>query len=137
MARRSLRLVVAALLAGALAAAAGCGGGSDKPGYCSDRSQLESSIKDLANIDPSAGVSGLQAKLRAIQSDANALVASARSDFPSQTSAIRSSIDRLQSTVRGISSNPSATQIATLAADASAVVSAVGGFADATKSACD
>jgi len=138
MTSRFRRPVVAALLAGgALAAAAGCGGGSDKPGYCADRSQLESSIKDLTNIDPSQGLSGLETKLTTIQSDANALVASARSDFPSETSAIRSSVNALADDVRALPSSPSATQVAALAADASSVVSAVGDFVDATKSACD
>ena len=134
---RPLRHACAALLAAFLALAiAGCGG-SDKPGYCSDRSQLESSIKDLANLSPSQGLSGLQSQLRTIQNDASALVASARADFPSQTNAIETSINKLSSDVRGLSSSPSAAQIATLASDASAVVSSVRAFADATSSKCD
>jgi hypothetical protein len=134
---RSARHALAALLvACASLAAAGCGG-SDTPGYCADRSQLESSIKDLANVDPSQGLSGLQAQLRTIESDANQLVASARSDFPDETSAIRSSVDALASDMRALPSNPSAAQVGSLATDASSVVSAVSGFTDATESKCD
>lgn len=134
---RRFRSIAATLLVCAPVALGACGGGSGKPGYCADRSQLESSIEDLANFSPSQGLSGLQSQLRTIQSDANALVASARSDFPSETSAIKTSLDKLSTDVRGLSSSPSATQIAALAGDASSVVSAVRGFADATKSACD
>lgn len=131
---RSIRQALVLLVCAPLVLA-GCGGNS-KPGYCADRTNLENSIKDLTNINPSAGISGLQTKLRTIQNDANALVASAKSDFPSQTSAIRSSVDRLRSTVSALPSNPSATQIGTLASDASAVISSVSGFVDATKSKC-
>jgi hypothetical protein len=117
--------------------AVGACGGSDKPGYCSDRSQLENSIKDLTNLSPSGGISGLQSQLQTIQRNANALVASARDDFPSQTNAIKTSVDRLESEVRALPSNPSTAQIASLASDASSVISAVSGFVDATKSKCD
>jgi len=127
----------AAVLAAAAALAPVACGGSDKPGYCADRDQLESAIKDLTNLSAAGGLSGLQSQLRTIQADANALVASARSDFPSETSAIGSSVDKLATDVRALPSSPSAAQVASLAADASSVVSAVGGFADATKSACD
>jgi hypothetical protein len=133
---RVLRHASALLLVCVPLALSACGGG-DKPGYCADRSELESSIKDLSNFSPSAGLSGLQSQLRTIQSNANALVASARSDFPSETSAIKTSIDTLSGDLRGLSSSPSAAQVASLAGDASNVVSAVSAFVDATRSKCD
>jgi hypothetical protein len=128
--------VAAALVAAASLALSACGG-SDTPGYCSDRSQLERSIKDLANLSPSGGISGLKAQLQTIQRNANALVASAKDDFPSETDAIKRSIDRLESDVRALPSNPSTAQVASLATDASSVISAVSGFVDATRSKCD
>ncbi|HEX7292330.1 MAG TPA: hypothetical protein VF250_14510 [Conexibacter sp.] len=133
---RLFRHAAAALLVCAAVVLSACGG-SDKPGYCSDRSQLESSIKDLANLSPSNGISGLQSQLRQIQSDATALVASASDDFPSQTSAIERSVEALAADVRTLPSSPSASQIASLAGAASNVVGSVGAFMDASKSACD
>jgi hypothetical protein len=133
---RFARHAAAALLACAPVALSACGG-SDQPGYCADRSQLESSIKDLANVSPSNGISGLQAQLRAIQSDASALVASASDDFPDETSAIERSVDTLAADVRALPSSPSAEQIASLAGAASNVVGSVSAFMDATQSACD
>ena len=41
-----------------------------------------------------------------VQTNATALVNSAKSDFPSQTSAITSSVDALQNSVASLSSNP-------------------------------
>ena len=133
----AVRLLAVALTAALLlVAAAGCGG-SSKPGYCGDRTRLESSIKGLAGLSLSSGVSGLETQLKTIQSDANALVASARSDFPAETGAIRTSVDTLKSGIAALPSNPSAGQIASLATDAASVVNAVRGFVDATKSKCD
>ena len=134
-ARRLLRALALVGAISAMLAAAGCGGGG-KPSYCADRDNLESSIKGLASLSLSGGLSGLQSQLRTIQSDATTLIDSAGSDFPSETSAIRSSVNALSSDVRGLSSSPSASQVATLASDASSVVSSVKGFTDATNSKC-
>jgi hypothetical protein len=133
---RLLRRSLIAVVACAPLALGACGGG-DQPGYCADRASLQSSIADLRNLSPSDGLSGLEARLRTIQSDAQALVASARSDFPDETSAIGTSVDTLARDVRALPSNPSTAQIGALARDASNVVSAVSGFVDATKSECD
>lgn len=128
------RILAGLLIVAALVGVAGCG--SSKPGYCADRTRLETDIKEVSKLDLSAGLSGVEAQLKAIQSDANALVASAKSDFPTETSAIRSSIDTFASAIRALPSNPSPQQIASLATDASSVVSAVNGFVDASKSKC-
>jgi len=114
---------------------AGCGG-SGKPAYCSDRSNLESSIKGLTILNTSSGMSGLETQLKTIQSDANKLVSSAKSDFPSQTNAIETSVAALQSAVKALPSNPSTTQLAPVATAAASVVSSVKSFMDATSSNC-
>lgn len=116
----------------ALVVAPGCG--SSKPGYCSDRSDLESSVQGLTDV---RSVSALQSQLKQIESDAKALVASAKSDFPSETSAIDSSISTLASALDALPASPSTGQLAALLPDAQAVVSAVSAFDDATSSQCD
>jgi hypothetical protein len=113
----------------AVVALAGC---SSKPAYCTDRTNLENSVKGLT----SAGISGLKSQLSTIESDATALVNSAKSDFPSQTSAISSSVSALKNSVTALPSNPSAAQVATVTKDAASVVSAVKSFTDATSSQC-
>jgi len=126
--RRTLALAAVA----AIGMAPGCG--SSKPGYCSDRSSLESSVKGLTNV---SSLSSLQSQLKQVEADAKALVASAKSDFPSQTSAIDSSVSALASALDALPAAPSASQLAALVPDAQAVVSAVGAFDDATSSTCD
>ena len=118
----------------ALVALAGCG--SSKPAYCSARTNLESSVKGLTSLNTSSGISGLKAELEKVQTDASTLVSEAKTDFPSQTSAISSSMDSLTSAVKALSEAPSASQIATVASSASSVVSSVKSFMDATSSKC-
>ena len=110
--------------------------GSSKPSYCTDRTNLENSVKGLTQLNASSGVSGLQAQLAKVQSDANALVNSAKGDFPTETSAISSSISALESSVKSLSSTPSASQIATLSGQAAAFASSVQTFVNSTKSKC-
>src|SRR4249919_1458343 len=120
-------LVLAAATAVSLA---GCG--SSKPAYCTDRTNLQNSVKGLT----SSGVSGLKSQLKQIQSDATTLVDSAKSDFPSETSAITSSVNALKSSVTALPSSPSTAQIATATRDAAGVVSSVKSFVDASNSKC-
>lgn len=135
VAARSLRVVCVALVAViALVALAGCG--SSKPGYCTARTNLENSIKGLTSLNASSGLSGLQAQFQKIQTDANAVVSQAKSDFPSQTSAVKTSIDSLASAVKSLTTSPSAAEIAAVASSASSVVSSVKSLVDATSSKC-
>ena len=103
MGRAAMRTAIATVAAGALIALAGCGS-SSKPAYCSDRTNLENSVKNLPSVTSSSGVSGLKSQINTIVSDANAVVSSAKSDFPSQTSAVKTSVDALQSAVKALPS---------------------------------
>ncbi len=132
--RLTMRLATACALGATVIALAGCG--SSKPGYCSKRTNLENSVKGLTDLNPSAGISGLQAQVQKIQSDASALVSSAKSDFPSETSAISSSVDQFTSAVKGLSSSQTPAQIGKVASAASNVVSSVNSFVSASGSKC-
>jgi hypothetical protein len=114
----------------AVIALAGCS--SSKPAYCTDRTNLENSVKGLT----SAGISGLKSQLKQVQSDASTLVSSAKGDFPNETSAITSSVDALKSSLAALPSSPSATQIASVGRDAAGVASSVKSFVDASNSKC-
>src|SRR6478609_3687555 len=97
-------LAVAAIAATAAGALAGCGS-SSKPGYCSDRSNLQDSVTSLKDVSLSVGaISSLQSKLQNVQSDAQALVSSAKSDFPDETDAITSSVSKLSSDLKALGS---------------------------------
>jgi hypothetical protein len=131
------RLVLAATIAAVgLIAVAGCGS-SSKPAYCSDRTNLENSIKGITSAAKSGGTSGLQTQVTKVESAATALVDSAKGDFPTETSAIKTNVDQLKTAVQGFPSNPSASDLAPIALDASAVVTSVKNFSSATSSKCD
>ena len=97
---RMTLIVSMALAAGALMVA-GCGG-DDKPDYCSDVSDLQSSVDELKSVDLGGTdtLSTVQTDVEAIQSDSNAVVSSAKPDFPHETSALDSSLSTLSTSYR-------------------------------------
>lgn len=129
-----MRAVIACAMVMVGIAAAACG--SSKPAYCSARTDLKNAVKGLTSLNVSSGVSGLESQVKKIESAATKVVNEAKSDFSSQTQAIKSSVDSLTTAVKGLPSNPSAGQIAAVAADASKVVSSVKSFTHATSSKC-
>jgi hypothetical protein len=135
--RARTRLVPAALAILTAITLAACGGSSSsKPVYCTARSDLENSIKGLTSLNISSGVSGLESQLQKIKTNATTLVSQAKSDFPSETSAITSSLDKLESAVKSLSSSPSAGQIASVASAATGFVSSVEKFRASTVGKC-
>jgi hypothetical protein len=129
------RLALALVAVVVAATMVGCSS-SSPPAYCADRTTLENSVKGLTHPDLSNGVSSLEAQLKKVESDATALVNSAKGDFPSQTSAITSSVDTLKSAITQVASDRTAASIAAVATAASGVVSSVKSFTDATNSKC-
>ena len=128
------RAAVALVAVAGVVAMTGCG--SSKPAYCTDRTNLENSIKGLSHPDLSNGLSSLEAQVKKIESNATTLVNSAKSDFPTETSAITSSVDALKSAVTQLASDHSAANITAVTADAASVVKSVKSFTDATSSKC-
>jgi hypothetical protein len=133
--RVPLRFAMATVGVVALIVLAGCGG-SSKPAYCTDRTNLENSVKGLTSLKLSSGISGLQSQAKTIQSDATSLANSAKGDFPSQTSDIKASVNDLSSALKAITSTPSASQIASVATSAASVATSVKSFVDASSSKC-
>jgi flavin reductase (DIM6/NTAB) family NADH-FMN oxidoreductase RutF len=135
--RCSLRLAgplaVAAVAAASLAA---CGSSSSsQPAYCSDRSDLQQSVSDLKDVNVTSS-GALRAQVSKVDQSARALVASAKSDFPQQTSAISSSVAALNGSARSVAAAPSAKGVVSVGQDVAGVVSAAQAFSDATKDKC-
>ena len=129
----ALRLPSATIALAAAAAVLAAGCGSSKPAYCGDRTKLEQSVK---SIDVTAGLGALKTQLEQVETNAQSLVSSAKSDFPDETSAINSSVSKLKTEVGTLASSPSPSQVVTVASDAKAVVDAVNAFVSASKSKC-
>jgi hypothetical protein len=134
--RSWIRSLLVCAVAVGIVAPVSCSSSSTKPAYCTDRSNLQNAVNGLKSLNASSGVSALKSQVQMIQSASTALVNSAKSDFPSQTSAISSSVNALKSSVAALPSNPSAAAVATVTKDASNVQTSVKNFTDATSSQC-
>lgn len=131
---RLVPLVALSMLAlFAVGAASGCGG---KPQFCDDRTTLQESVKSLPSAATSGGVSGLEAQITKVETDAKTLIDSAKSDFPSESSAIENALNQLKSSVSGLPEKPSTSQLAGIVINATAVVNAVNSFVSATDEEC-
>jgi Flp pilus assembly protein TadD len=120
-----------------VAVLSGCGG-SSKPSYCKQTASLKQSVSDLGSVNiVQGGTSALTSALSKVQSDASAVVNSAKSDFPNETSAITSSIDALKKSAQSLASSPTQPAvIAQVPGQISAVVKSVQDFSSATSSKC-
>ena len=130
-------LIVPLALAAAALVAAGCGSDS-KPDYCSNVSDLQQSVDDLKNVQlNSSTLTTLQTDVQKVQTNADAVVSSAKQDFPSETSALKSSVSTLSTTIQQLPPSPTAQQLLAVAPQISSTVTAAKNLSSATKSACD
>jgi hypothetical protein len=127
--------LAAALVAAIVAVLVGCGG-SSKPSYCSDLSNLKSSVNDLKNVSIT-DLSSVKSAIQKVESDGKAVVSSAKDDFPSETSALSTSLSALETTLGQLNSSTATAALKQLPAQVSATVTAVDNFSSATKSKCD
>src|ERR1700761_9467823 len=113
-------------------------GGSSKPSYCKQTASLKQSVSDLCSVNiVQGGTNALTSALSKVQSDANAVVNSAKGDFPNETSAITSSIDALKKSSQSLASSPTQPAvIAQVPGQISAVVKSIQDFSSATSSKC-
>ena len=113
--------------------AAGCS--SSTPAYCTDASQLKTSVQDLGTVDvASNGLGSLQAALSKVQANATTFAADAKSAFPSQTAALNTALSGLQGAITSAKGQPPATAATAVASSvvqvknsASALQSAISG----------
>jgi len=129
--RRWLLLPAAVLVLSGLAA--GCS--SSKPAYCADAANLKTSVSNLGNVDVATnGLGSLQTALNSVTSNANKFASDAKSAFPSQTTALNTSLSALATAITSAKGQPPATAAAAVAPavrqvknSASALESAVSG----------
>jgi hypothetical protein len=132
-----MTVIVPVALAAVAWVAASCGG-SDKPAYCSDVSELQQSVTDLKGVQLQSGaLSTLQTDLQTVQTNADAVVSSAKADFPSQTSALQSSVSSLSTAIQKLPSSATLQQLAALVPKIDGTVTAAQDLQSATSSACD
>jgi hypothetical protein len=114
----------------------GTSGGSGKPSYCSELDNLKQSITDLSQIKViQNGTNAVKAGFDKVKNNANATIDAAKSDFSSETSALKSSITKLGNSVSDLSSSP-LTAAAAIPGEVSAVKTATENLVNATRSKC-
>jgi hypothetical protein len=113
----------------------GCG--SSKPEFCSKTDDLQQALSTMKSDVTSGNVSAIQPDVKTVRNDVETMVSSARSDFPSQTRALDSSVSKLTAAVEALPSSPSVSDVVRLAGDVGGVTTAVRDFKAATSSKCD
>jgi hypothetical protein len=110
---------------------------SDQPDYCDKVSTLKDSVSALTSIDIEAGtLDTAKSDFETVKSDAEATVDAAKSDFPSETKGLEDSINTASESIQDLPSSPSASDIAAVAINVSAVANSAKSFEEATSSAC-
>jgi CDGSH-type Zn-finger protein len=134
--RHSAVLALLALLIGG-ALLAGCGS-SSKPPYCDAVTKTENALKSLPTAEDvkNNGVGTLKSALSTLQQNATTAVNQAKSDFSTQTTALKDSVDALSSTVKQLESSPGGEALAQLPAELSAVSTAAKNLQSAVSSKC-
>lgn len=128
-------LAFIALLFVVVFVAAGCG--DSEPEFCSKSDDLQESLDTLKSDVKSGDVSAIRSDAGTVRSDVREVDDSAKSDFPRETKAIRTSFSTLNSTISALPSSPSTSDLIDLAADVTAAAAAVSDFKAATSSECD
>jgi prophage DNA circulation protein len=115
--------------------AAGCG--SSAPAYCTDASQLKTSVQDLGNVDVAKnGLDSLQTALSSVQADAKTFTTDAKSAFPSQTAALNTALSGLQTAINSAKGQPPLTAAATVASSVTQVKNSASALQSAVSGTC-
>jgi hypothetical protein len=131
---RSWALLPAAVLVLA-ALAAGCS--SSKPAYCTDASQLKTSVQDLGNVTVNVhDLSSVNTAVSKVQADATKFASDAKSAYPSQTTALKNSLSSLETSVKSAKATPSVTSVAAVVTSVTQVKTAASNLQSAVKGAC-
>ena len=117
--------------------AAGCSSSSSEPAYCTDASQLKTSVQDLGNVDVAKnGLGSLQTALSSVQADAKTFAADAKSAFSSQTAALNTALAGLQTAITSAKGQPPLTAATAVASSVTQVKDSAGALQSAVSGNC-
>ena len=132
--RRRWGLVPAAVLVLATLAT-GCS--SSKPAYCTDASQLKTSVQDLGNVTVNVNdLSSVNTAVSKVQADAKKFASDVKSAYPSQTTALQNSLSSLETAVKSAMAQPSVTTVAAVVSSVTQVKTAADNVQSAVKGTC-
>jgi hypothetical protein len=115
--------------------ATGCS--SSKPAYCTDASQLKTSVDNLGNVNVAQnGLSSLKTALSKVETNAKTFTADAKSAFPSQTTALKNSLSSLETAITSAQDQPSVAAAAAVVPSVTQVKTAASNLQNAVKGKC-
>ncbi len=115
--------------------AAGCG--SSKPAYCTAASQLKTSVQDLGNVTVNVSdLSSVSTAVSKVQANAKTFASEAKSAYPSQTTALRTSLSGLLAAVKSAKAQPSLATVAAVVSTITQVKTAAANLHNAASGKC-
>jgi hypothetical protein len=115
--------------------AAGCG--SSKPAYCAAASQLKTSVNDLGNVTINVhDLSSVNTAVSKVQASAKTFASDVKSAYPSQTTALKTSLSSLETSVKSAMAQPSVTTVAAVVSSVTQVKTAADNAQTAVKGKC-
>ncbi len=110
---------------------------ASKPAYCATLTSLEQSVKALTAVRPTKnGTGALQSAFTQVANQATALAGQVKSEFSTQTEALKKSVATLSSTVKQIASSPTKANLSQIPGEVAAVSTAVKNLASAASPKC-
>lgn len=133
--RRAIVLASVGLVAGALPLSS-CG--SSKPSYCAEEAELKKNVQALGEVNVvQGGTNAVTSALHKVESSAKGLVEAAKSEFPTQTQALDTSVSTLVGSVKELANPQTSTSAAgKIPGEVAALSTALTGFTSATSSKC-
>ncbi len=132
--KRSLALAAATLVLTTSFAACS----NDQPAVCTSVDSLKSSVDDLKNVDvtSSGAVGDLQTALSSVESNLADVKSDAKSQFSTQIDAVDTAVASLKTSIDSETSDPSAANVAAVAAAAPPVTTALQTLISDVQSTC-
>ena len=104
---------------------------------CQDAADLRTSLHNLTHSSVSKGdVTELKSNLAQVHTDLTSLITHAKGEWQTQTSALKAALDKLQTAISDLSSSPSASTVAGVAAALRGVAAAGGSLLTAVSTRC-
>jgi hypothetical protein len=108
-----------------------------KPAYCTAASDLKTSVQDLGNITINVhDLSSVNTAVSKVQADAKTFASEAKSAYPSQITALSTSLSGLQAAVKSAIGQPSLTTVAAVVSSITQVKTAAGNLQNAASGKC-
>jgi hypothetical protein len=129
--------VVVLVLSGLAAGCSSSSSSSSKPAYCTAASQLKTSVHNLGNVTINIhDLSSVNTAVSKVQADAKTFASEAKSAYPSQTTALKTSLSGLATAVTSAMGQPSLTTVAAVVSSVTQVKTAADNLQTAVKGKC-